>query len=337
MYVIQKKDVIEILKNYSCELDVRVIDLIEYYHIDSKICMVIFAQTVNKKYIIKLLSKSSISVRDEEQQAIFSEFLRKNGIPIPRKYKYNECFVSEVSYFGNNFYITVEDYFGNDIKFITSSTAYVLGAMLAKMHSISLDNNYHMKNGTTYNALVSGKIKLQNIWGPNNGLLMSKYDYKKIDEIHKCQIQQIKEIWGILPKGAVHGDLGLTSNLMLNGNKYGIIDFNLSGDEVFLNDMLVTWYSSRYNFNNVMSVSLNKIIHIRENFFDAYCHNRRLQDIEYENINKLSCIINGIYFNRFVANVVKKGYVTEKNVLISMIEKNYFQQDVNCELRKFLQ
>lgn len=335
MYVIQIEDVADILKSYSCESNLLGIDLIEYYYLDDSVCMVVLAKTVSeKKYIIKIISKRMICFEEEEQQSCFSEFLREKGISTPQKHKNKGQFGTLIKYYNNTFLVTVEDYFGVDIKSATQRSSYALGSILAKMHLHSQMHDYHMKNGTTYNALFKEKVNLRTIWGANNGSVISKTDYEQIDSIHSEQMLRLKKIWGNLPKGSVHGDLGLTSNFMLYGNKYGVIDFNLSGDEIFLNDMLVTWYSSRYNYDIATSFSLDEIYKLRQSFFDGYLSNRQLCCAELKNLKKMSYIINGVYFNRFVANVVKNNSDSIKQTLVPMIKQNYYQSETDYDLKE---
>lgn len=334
MYVIQIKDVANILKSYSCEFNLLGIDLIEHYHIDGSICMVVLAKTISKKYIIKIVSKNMICFEEEEQQSCFSEFLREKGISTPQKYKNRGKFGTLIKYYNSIFFVTVEDYFGVDIKQPTPKSSYALGSILAKMHLHSQMYGYHLKNGTTYNALFNEQVNLRTIWGANNGSVLSQTDYEQIDSIHSTQMLRLKKMWENLPKGSVHGDLGLTNNFMLYGNKYGVIDFNLSGDEVFLNDMLVTWYSSRYSCDVATSFSLDEVYKLRQSFFDGYLSNRQLSYVELENLEKMSCIINGVYFNRFVANVVKSSSDSIKQTLVSMIKQNYYQSETDFDLKE---
>lgn len=334
MYVIQIKDVAKILGLYSCESNLRGIDLIEYYSLDNNVGMVLLAKTTSKKnYILKIISKNMICSDKEEQQSHFSEFLRKKGISTPRKYKNGEQYGTLIKYCDQTFFVTVEDYFGIDITQVTPNSSYALGNILAKTHLYSQESNYHLQRGPTFNALYSGKVTLETIWGENDGSLISKMDYEQIDVIHSKQMLNLKEMWKVLPKGSVHGDLGLTSNFMQCGDKYGIIDFNLSGDEVFLNDMLVTWYSSRYNFNVATSYSLDEIHKLRQSFFYGYFSERKLCYKELKNFEKMSYIINGVYFNRFVANNFENSSEEIKQKLIPLISKNYYKSDVDYDLR----
>lgn len=337
MYVIQTKDATDILRQYSIETTLIGFDLLQYYHVDNKVGMVLLVESEDhKKFIIKLLSKNLISFNHEEQQAEFSEFLRNNDIWIPQKYMNGNFYGTIFDLSNQKFYVTVEDYFGEDVKFITLQSSYALGVLLAKMHMVSMKYGYHLKYGPTYRALEEKRVEMQNLWGNVDESILKEIHHLHIDSVHRRRILRLKELWDFLPIGAVHGDLGLTSNLMLYKKRFGVIDFNLSGDEVFLNDLLVTWYSSRYSLDAVMSLSLRDCLSLRKKFFGAYFKNRQLSRCERRCFKEMAHIINGIYFNRFVANVLQKGFVNDPKTLISMINDNYFQSDANIELRDFL-
>lgn len=144
------------------------------------------------------------------------------------------------------------------------------------MHKISINHEYHLKKGSTYCALFSGRVGIDRIWGENKSILLKANLYKKVKAIHEMSINKIKNMWTDLPIYAVHGDLGLLSNVTIYNNQYGIIDFNLSGDEVLLNDMLITWYSSVYSFDIALILSLKERIENRKIFFSSYLNNRNL-------------------------------------------------------------
>ena len=153
----------------------------------------------------------------------------------------------------------------------------------------------------------------------------------------KYKINKIKNMWTDLPIYAVHGDLGLLSNVTIYNNQYGIIDFNLSGDEVLLNDMLITWYSSVYSFDIALILSLKERIENRKIFFSSYLNNRNLNTKEQEYLYDMACIINGVYFNRFVALLASKGFKKSVKKMIPHITANYYCLDSDIDIQSELQ
>ena len=257
---------------------------------------------------MKLLSDKWICVEEEEKRSEFSELLRVNGLPVPQKYKVKNRYVGCFCFGEVEFKVTIEDYFGENLKTVSFGNIKTLGRLLADMHKISINHEYHLKKGSTYCALFSGRVGIDRIWGENKSILLKANLYKKVKAIHEMSINKIKNMWTDLPIYAVHGDLGLLSNVTIYNNQYGIIDFNLSGDEVLLNDMLITWYSSVYSFDIALILSLKERIENRKIFFSSYLNNRNLNTKEQEYLYDMACIINGVYFNRFVALLASKGF-----------------------------
>lgn len=311
MYVISIKDVNNILEKYELGNSGKAvaIEILQYYQVDEKICIVILIETIlHVRYVMKLLSDKWICVEEEEKRSEFSELLRVNGLPVPQKYKVKNRYIGCFCFGEVEFNVTIEDYFGENLKTVSFGNIKTLGRLLADMHKISINHEYHLKKGSTYCALFSGRVGIDRIWGENKSILLKANLYKKVKAIHEMSINKIKNMWTDLPIYAVHGDLGLLSNVTIYNNQYGIIDFNLSGDEVLLNDMLITWYSSVYSFDIALILSLKERIENRKIFFSSYLNNRNLNTKEQEYLYDMACIINGVYFNRFVALLASKGF-----------------------------
>lgn len=241
--MISIKDVNNILEKYELGNSGKAvaIEILQYYQVDEKICIVILIETIlHVRYVIKLLSDKWICVEEEEKRSEFSELLRGNGLPVPQKYKVKNRYIGCFCFGEVEFKVTIEDYFGENLKTVSFGNIKTLGRLLADMHKISINHEYHLKKGSTYCALFSGRVGIDRIWGENKSILLKANLYKKVKAIHEMSINKIKNMWTDLPIYAVHGDLGLLSNVTIYNNQYGIIDFNLSGDEVLLNDMLIT-------------------------------------------------------------------------------------------------
>lgn len=338
MYVISIKDVNNILKRYELAYYGRVvsIEVLQYYQSKDKIGMVLLVETVfQARYVIKMWSNKP--TYKEERQAEFSEFLRVKGLPIPQKYKTRNKYIGCFNFIDTNFSVVVEDYWGDNIKMISTGSIIALGRLLADMHKMSMTYKYHLEKGSTYCALFSGRVGIDVIWRENKHILFETDSYNKIKSAHEMAISKIKKMWMELPIYAVHGDLGLLTNITIHENKCGIIDFNLSGDEVLLNDMLITWYSSVYAFDIALFLSLKERINYRKYFFNSYIRNRNLTSNEQKYLYDMACIINGVYFNRFAALLASKGLKKTAKKMIPHIYTNYYCLDSDMDIQSELQ
>lgn len=120
--MISIKDVNNILEKY--ELGNRgkavAIEILQYYQVDEKICIVILIETIlHVRYVMKLLSDKWICVEEEEKRSEFSEILRVDGLPVPQKYKMKNRFIGCFRFSDVEFRVTIEDYFGEDLKTIS--------------------------------------------------------------------------------------------------------------------------------------------------------------------------------------------------------------------------
>lgn len=339
MYVISKKDVSNILENYEIEncRNIILIETLQYYQVESRVCVVLMIETdLCKKYVVKLISSELLCDEQEEEQAKFSEFLRINDIPVPHKYKAKNKYVNSFTFEDEKFYVTVEDYWGENLNIISLESTAVLGKLLAMMHELAIKYDYHLTKGSIYRAMISGKVGIDKIWKSSSALIDAGM-YERIKLTHENAITTIGKMWKDLPINAVHGDLGLVNNITIHNNKYGIIDFNLSGDEVLLSDMLITWYSSVYSFNLALILTRSEIKKNRKKFFDAYICNRNLTVNEKGYLYKMACLINGIYFNRFVSLLANKGFDRTVMKMIPHIVNNYECLDTDFDIRKELQ
>lgn len=339
MYAINIEDVNEILGKYKITNNKRAIslELLQYYQVNTQVCMVVLTEiSSHEKYVIKMLSNNLINIKEEEKQAEFSEFLRKNGIPVPRKYKLGDKYVSYLVLDNLKFNIIVEDFYGKDLNYVSTNSIKTIAKLLAEMHENSITYGYHLPLGATYKAVCSNNVGMDKIWGNSIKHIIAGVTYDNISSVHINAMNKIKEMWKLLPIYAVHGDLGLTSNVTIHDDSYGIIDFNLSGDEVLLSDMLITWYSSIYTYDMMLTLSVEDRIVNRQLFFDTYIKNRHLTKEEHECIYDMACAINGIYFNRFVAYLANKGIDDVVNKMVPYISDNYHSIDLDidtqCEL-----
>lgn len=308
MFVIQITDVVNILNCFHCDNSVSTIDLVSYYQSNEKVIMIIKAITLSGEYILKLYSDTIIDKQRENLQCAFSEFLFLSGIPLPHKYNVEGEYVVGLKLGSLFFLVTVEDVFGSDVTIITETSALELGRILGSMHNVSVLADYHLPFGIAYRSLFSPKVEYKSIWGNVTIDCLNKKLIENTKLKHDESIKVLRSLWKGLPTYAVHGDLALTSNIMFDERRgYGVIDFNLSGDEVLLGDLLITWYSSRYSDAFIKQVPSQKVPNIRNAFLTGYFNVRQLNEKEAEIFEKSSKIINGLYFSKYVANRLKQN------------------------------
>lgn len=334
MFVIQQKDVVKVLQLYSCNYDVTELDMLAYYQ-QGKVtsCIVISVTTRGtEKYVIKFLSDKFIEKDIEEKRCSFSEFLRLNDVPVPQKYSCNGSYCHTVCIQFYNFLVTVEDYFGEDVSEITTQSSYALGCILGKMHTLSLNAKYKLNFSRIYSALIDRRTNYSAIWGIMDKDIFDRHRIEELRDLHNSKMKELQRLWEGLPMSTVHSDLGFTSNVVYKKSGFGVIDFNLSADEVLIGDLLITWYSSRYSNDFIRKVPFSKVETIRNSFLNGYQSTRKLLSDEKSNFQSMSKVINGTYFNRYVAQLVKDGNIEIGRKLSCMIEEHYFMEDTQIDI-----
>ena len=178
--MISIKDVNNILEKYELGNSGKAvaIEILQYYQVDEKICIVILIETIlHVRYVMKLLSDKWICVEEEEKRSEFSELLRVNGLPVPQKYKVKNRYIGCFCFGEVEFKVTIEDYFGENLKTVSFGNIKTLGRLLADMHKISINHEYHLKKGSTYCALFFGRVGIDRIWGENKSILQKSQSY----------------------------------------------------------------------------------------------------------------------------------------------------------------
>jgi len=334
MYVIQKTDAVNILKKYNIFEKVIELNLEKYYTSQDFVCMVIRVTCSSDEYIIKIITENKRDLLYGNKQSDFSENLRKEGLQIPHKYKtYYGDYILQYQINGDDFLIQVEDYFGEDVEKIDYALAHYLGDFLGKLHSISIEKNYKLGSGSTYRAIINNKVEFNKICEDKFIKQLDSLFVKQVLQEHNNSSKSIQNIWKKLPKTAVHADLGLISNIVHNKSGFGVIDFNLAGDESILGDLLITWYSSRYSMTIAGTMTVVQIEKLRKIYFDAYFKNRGLLQIEKKFFEKIASFFNGVYFAKFLNTLFCYGYEKEAILFSEYMIDNYHKIDFGLDMR----
>jgi len=131
------------------------INYYEEYGWNVKVVLSVLLES-EKRVVIKIVNIQEDNLLEDrekiEKQSAFSEFMRKNGIITPKCYTANGKYCNEYVY--NNFpcNVTVEDWCGEEITEINTEISYKIGELMARMHILSLNNNYEIGCGTLFSA-----------------------------------------------------------------------------------------------------------------------------------------------------------------------------------------
>ena len=115
-----------------------------------------------KMLVLKILHEDEDLAAERikvENQSIFSEQMRNSGISTPKRYQAKDRYCNEFIYHELPCLVTVEDWCGEEITEINTAIAYEIGELMARMHSLSLEQNCRIGHGTLFSAAY---------WQPRN-------------------------------------------------------------------------------------------------------------------------------------------------------------------------
>ena len=283
-----------------------------------------------KRVVIKIVNIQANNLLEDrekiEKQSAFSEFLRQNGIITPKYYTANGKYCNE--YVCNNIpcNVTVEDWCGEEITEINTEISYKIGKLMARMHILSLNNNYEIGNGTLFSAAYSNDVDAYEDFCKicENEQL----DQKVVEQIKKYRnekLEAIRSVWERLPKAAVQGDISI-NNLVYGDNELTVFDYNNAGDEVLISDLVLEGLLTAYEMDLPEGAEKS----CREQFFPellkGYLSLRELSNEEADTAWIIYTLYHSLWFTRILYNeesleklVEKKDYISANRLLAQML------------------
>lgn len=231
-----------------------------------------------------------------EQQSRFSEKLRAYGIPAARKYSVSGKYCTRFSCGTTDCRFTLEEYAGTDVKRLDLETFRFLGRLLGKMHHISETDPSEIAYSSVRNAIMNGRARFDNVLKHADPAVGARRMVHTIREIHDGLVLQLREILDRLPGGAVHGDLSVFNNLVTMDGRISVIDFDLSGDEPFLCDLLGSIYSSLHKYQWRERMDRINRRDACSQMIASYCSQRNLHDVEIEYFPVAAALFDGLYY-----------------------------------------
>lgn len=282
-----------------------------------------------KRVVIKILREEADLLEDRakiEKQSAFSEFLRLSGIQTPKRYQANGRYCNEYLYNGVPCNVTVEDWCGEEITEISTKIAYQIGELMARMHTLSLENRWEIGCGTLFSAAYWNDVdafpQLCEICKNEH---LDQAIAAQIKQLHDEKLEAIRAVWDRLPKAAVQGDISI-NNLVYGTDQLTVFDYNNAGDEVLVSDLVMEGLLTAYE----MDLPEGADPGCREQFFPAllkgYLSIRKLSEEEAEAAWLIYTLYHGLWFTRIIYNedsleklVQKENYASANRLLAKML------------------
>lgn len=267
--------------------------------------------------VVKFVRENNHPHNIIENQSIFSEYLRSQGILTPKRYMSESeyCIRHEL----NNilFDVTVEDYFGVEIKTIDFKLAYMIGQLMGKIHRISEKGNCHIGSGTIFNVVGYNEVSgFNSFFELGEGSKIDPVMYRKIKTLYIAKLEKIKSSWAKLPRYATQGDISI-NNLSFVGENIGIFDYNIAGDETLVGDMVLEGLLTANEMDLSNGLTDKDHTELFKCFYMGYIKERHLTDDEKNIFSDIYSISSALWFTKIKYN---------ENSLTKLVERNEYDK-----------
>lgn len=247
MFNIDFQDVEQILYDYHIDSKVKQISEVQRYYYERNNPESKEVRLITKielegalSLVIRFKNESDVTIELIESQSQFADMMRKKGIITPYQYQTDGKFAKWYNIGGYDVIVTVEQFVENEIKIVDAVTAKKTGELLAKMHTISEDNNIHIDNDVLFNPFTDNDLFDFGTFATLESVLEDedKIIFDNIINTYNMYMDILTPLKNY-PKYAVQGDIS-DCNLYLSCNgDIGIFDFNRSGDNILYCDAVM--------------------------------------------------------------------------------------------------
>lgn len=305
---------------------------------DNRWLKLIFRVTLEsgKMLVIKILHEDddlAAELQKVENQSIFSEVMRSHGIKTPARYQANGKYCNECTYHDLPCMVTVEDWCGEEVTEITTDTAYQIGELMARMHTISLENKCKIGHRTLFSAAYWNDVdSFPEFCEITKDEKLDQAVVEQIKVLREEKLERIRAVWETLPKAAVQGDISI-NNLVRTKDGLIVFDYNNAGDEVLISDLVMEGLLTAYE----MDLPEGMPESYKEQLFPAllkgYLSVRQLSEAECAAAWEVYTLYHGLWFTRIVYNdtsldsLVKKGDYEAANRLLKQMMTDMQESD----------
>ena len=209
--------------------------------------------------ILKIHKEQYASKRGLDHQGRLSECLRGAGIPAVSMLPSLSGGFSGLYEEGGRLFLTTAEVFveGSEIEYVTAAQVKEIGRMLGRMHLAGSRAPFRFGYGTSWSMFGGNASEAFGEYDENELMYRELMDACSSSGMHKeaaglvhslyqRKRERVRKLWTYLPSGPVQGDF-CPYNMRADrkGRIAGFFDFNLAGDEVFVNELaaLAVYYA----------------------------------------------------------------------------------------------
>lgn len=297
----------------------------------------IFSVTLvdRRKLVIKIVHDHTTSAKQPiiEAQSRFSEAMRARGIRTPRRYMANGQFCTLLPRRDLEGKVTVEDYCGREILYITPHLSEEIGKLMARMHILSLKARLTIGCGTLFSAAYDNDVDAYDrfcVLCQNERIDQNLVS--RIMALREEKLSRIRKAWTDLPRCAVQGDISV-NNLVWDDNGLQVFDYNNAGDEVLVGDMVLEGLLTAFEMDLPDGVPETSRDGLFDDFLRGYLSIRPLNPQEQAVVWDIYTLWHGLWFTRIVYHeqslekVIGRGDWVAANGLLAEMVANMERTD----------
>ncbi len=248
------EDVVRILEDFSVDGDLVSFSELQRYDYEkedplSKEVRLIIRADLSKggSVVVRFKNENDVTLELIERQSEFARMLSDHGIETPFLYQAEGRYAKWYEIDGYRVIVRVEDFVPGEIQCVTADIAEKTGELLARMHNIAEETDFHVDNPVLFDPLTENDL----------------FDYdgfiKKIDLVKERNIRVIEEIASLYdifmakirmlsgePRFAVQGDISDCNLYITADGTIGVFDFNRCGDNnLFFDAVMQALFEAR--------------------------------------------------------------------------------------------
>lgn len=262
---------------------------------------IIYVELENaEKYVIKFVWEPMFSTQIIENQCVFSDLLMEHGIDTPRRLVRDGHYC--ISYEKEGFVMDVyaEEWVGDKVSHLTLEIYEKIGEIIGKIHQVSCETEFHIGFSLLYNEITERDTSFGRLWGAGGHDFISDDEFDAMRTIYDQRLDIVKNIWTMLPRAAVQGDIYSCNNIALRSGKLVVYDFNLAGDEVLIGDILQCWFRTIFDGKIERDLNMLSQEEMWSAFMNAYQREHRLTEIEKNCFSDVYAILGVVYYTKLL-------------------------------------
>jgi hypothetical protein len=160
MFTITENDIQIVLLDYGIEGACTTFCELQRYHYEKddpaskQVRLIIRAELDNgTTLVIRFKNEDDAPIEVIEAQSRFAGLLFAQGIETPKSYTSEGCYARRYLINGYDVIVTVESFVTGELKIVDVETAEATGRLLAEMHSIAEEADFHVKSDVLFDPL----------------------------------------------------------------------------------------------------------------------------------------------------------------------------------------